>query len=284
MSRVRDSLHFLFRKLGMQIVRSSRSRPLEQLTGVRNVLNGPDGPSRSVMERLGQVSLALQLEWLVRDFEIDCVLDVGANNGQFAGELRELGYRSRIASFEPMVACIPILRALAARDAQWTIYPFGLGREAGEHRLTHFADPTFSSVHPIKPDAKAEFGHLVEPTGWETVELRTLNDVWAEAVAANGARRVMLKTDTQGHDLEVLQGAEHHLPECTVVLCEVSFAPIYDGTPDYHTIFRFLEERGFECVGINPLCYRTDRPALIEANAVFINSAVSRQLTTGPKS
>ena len=262
---------------GVQLSRSARSQALRQLAGAVNLLNHPEASPRAAMECLGHATLALQLDWLLRECQIDCVLDVGANNGQFAAELRALGYRQRIASFEPMSACVATLRQLAARDEAWTIFPCGLGSTPGRRELNHFADPTFSSLHAINPDAPAEFGRLVEPTGTESIELRTLDAVWAEAVVSCGATRVLLKTDTQGHDLEVLRGGTRRLADCAAVMCQLSFAPIYADVPGYRDLLAFLVEHGFECTGIHPLSYRADRPAMIEANVLFINTALARQ-------
>src|SRR5687767_12447049 len=68
---------------------------------------------------------------LMRRLGIDLVLDVGANTGQFAGELREQGFQGRIISFEPIPAVYRDLERNAAADPLWTAKNFALGNEDG---------------------------------------------------------------------------------------------------------------------------------------------------------
>ena len=61
-------------------------------------------------------SPSAQLVASLRKFDIDLVLDVGANKGQFASEIRQCGYAGRIVSFEPLSqAHGELLRSCAGR-------------------------------------------------------------------------------------------------------------------------------------------------------------------------
>jgi hypothetical protein len=57
--------------------------------------------------------------------------------------------------------------------------------------------------------------------------------------------RVLLKTDTQGWDLEVIEGARGCLHHVVAVQAELSVRPIYEGQPDWRTELAALEHDGF---------------------------------------
>src|SRR2546423_8564507 len=64
---------------------------------------------------------------LMKKSGIDLVIDVGANQGQFARTMRDqLSYRGRIVSFEPLTNAFAALRRAAAGDPSWICYNIAL--------------------------------------------------------------------------------------------------------------------------------------------------------------
>ena len=66
----------------------------------------------------------------IHDRNIDVVLDVGANVGQFGASLRAQGYRGKIVSYEPISTVYQTLAATTAMDLEWDINNFALGLKA----------------------------------------------------------------------------------------------------------------------------------------------------------
>ena len=75
------------------------------------------------------------LKQLFAKLEINCVLDVGANCGQFARHLRAVGYRGRIVSFEPNPDEFERLQRSFSRDPAWSGHPIALGKQTGALQL-----------------------------------------------------------------------------------------------------------------------------------------------------
>lgn len=213
-----------------------------------------------VKRMLPASNFGLQVARIVIDGGYDLVLDVGANNGQFAHELREFGYRGRIVSFEPLTAAHSRLSRAAASDLMWQVAPRGaLGAAKSTTIINVSGLPASSSLltmkrsHEDAAPGSASVGH-------ENVNVVALDDVASEWL--EGARRVFLKIDTQGFELEVLKGAVGTLPRIEGALLELSLVELYDGQPLWTEVIEWLGQHDFELVGLNqgfmdPTTYHT---------------------------
>jgi len=66
----------------------------------------------------------------------------------------------------------------------------------------------------------------------------------------------------------VLRGAETSLPSVRMVLSEVSFRPLYEGSAVFADVYDFLRERGFHMVSMEDAFRGTDGE-LLQADVLF---------------
>jgi FkbM family methyltransferase len=199
------------------------------------------------------------------------VLDVGANEGQFAGDLRaHAGFTGRIHSYEPGPVALGRLRTAAADDPAWTVHGHGLGSRDAELVLTEYDSSPLSSLHAISPYAERTWNFT---TGRPVrVPIRRLDAV------VPTPDDVLLKLDTQGHDLEVLDGAHGCLRQVRALLIELSVHALYAGTPPFSAQLARLEQLGFEPIGFWPVNTETaggvstNDLRVVEFDGLFLNA------------
>src|SRR5450759_1550280 len=61
------------------------------------------------------------VQGLLARHAIDLLVDVGANQGQYAQEFRAYGFTGFMCSFEPMEAAFELLHRAATNDPRWTV-------------------------------------------------------------------------------------------------------------------------------------------------------------------
>jgi FkbM family methyltransferase len=201
-----------------------------------------------------------KLRHLLKTREINVVVDVGANAGQYALVLRGLGYTGRIVSFEPGSRALETLTRLAANDPEWTVRRTALGRTTSELLMNVSSHSNYNSF--LKPNEK--YSSLFEASpgheaAQESVPVVRLDDVWPEIVEGIAQPRCLLKIDTQGFDTEVIAGgAEVAVPACAAIQFEGSIEPIYEGQPACFTLIEQVRQAGFKLAGLYPCAFGGD--------------------------
>ncbi len=203
---------------------------------------------------------------LLRRFAPSLVLDVGANAGIYGRELRRSGYGGRMVSFEPLSGAYAALAAHAALDGRWEAVNMALGAAAGTAELNVAANSWSSSLRPML-DTHVNAAPDSRYVGRERVRVETLDAVLGRWAGPDD--RVWLKIDTQGHERDVLAGAEHSLPRIDTVELEMSPVGLYEGEMLFTEMFDWLVSRGFACVHLQPGLYDQADERLLSLDGVF---------------
>jgi FkbM family methyltransferase len=206
------------------------------------------------------------LNRLVAHNHFDCVIDVGANVGGFAQRCLGLIPAVPVYSFEPAHDLVAALIASAGKAPRWHIVPLALGDAEGEATLNVSRKSVFNSLNTPDP-AFADIAGL-QVVGQEKVSIITL-DAYAAHSGLDAFHDILLKVDTQGHDLKVLAGARTTLQRARAVIVELPFQNIYRSEGTYKDIRAVMETAGFAGYGISPISVGSDG-ALLEADAFFI--------------
>ena len=209
-----------------------------------------------------------QLALILTHLDVDLVLDVGANEGQYVETLRALGYRRRVVSFEPLASAHAKLSATAASDPGWEVAPrAALGDAEGEVPLNVSGHSLSSSILDMLPlHEQASLGSSV--VGKELVPLARLDQMGFPYL--KDARSVLLKIDTQGYEERVLAGAAGILDRIRAIQCELSLAPLYRGQPLFDEMRERVDRLGFELYAVFPGYVHDRTGQTLQVDGLFV--------------
>jgi FkbM family methyltransferase len=210
------------------------------------------------------------LKRLLFKYDVDCVFDIGANNGQYARMLRrEVGYRGLIVSFEPNPQAAAEARKLAEGDSLWIVEEMAISSTDG-HQIFHLmADSQFSSLSQPRHDESDLFksGNAVENS--IQVRTETLSTAYARIRQKIKFERPFLKMDTQGYDVEIVSNAGPSLSNFVGLQSELAVKKIYNHSVGYNEAISLYEKCGFELSAFVPN-NGGHFPYLIETDCIMI--------------
>jgi FkbM family methyltransferase len=223
---------------------------------------------RRVLNRFGydvhRIGFGRDLMDFIRSREIDVVLDVGANVGQFGESLRAGGFLGKIISFEPLSAAYEALAVKAEADGNWDSHHFALGAKTERRSINVAAMSVFSSLLPFTAAAGRHHSGATLAR-CEEIDIRTLDEVCPRL-----SGKTLLKIDTQGYEQPVLEGGRCTLPMMRGVLMELPIVSLYQQTWQLHEAIVFMADAGFVPAQFHPVSYHTrDSVSLIEVDCLF---------------
>lgn len=182
--------------------------------------------------------------------EIEYVLDIGANIGQFGIDLRRSGFKGEIISFEPDPENFLLLNRRVKSDSKWSAYDFALGANEGFASLKISANDGLSSsfleMSPLHLSSFPESKIVSE----QEVRMSTLD---LEIGKLNiDLKRTVIKMDVQGYESQILEGGRATFKEVQASYFESSLVMLYKGERLFSKLISEFGEYGLSPVRIFP--------------------------------
>jgi FkbM family methyltransferase len=210
---------------------------------------------------VGPASLA----GFLKSRDVDTVVDVGANVGQFAQSLRLRDYKGSIISFEPIQAEFEWLEKVAMADKSWRVYNLGLSDASRSASINVSEKSVFSSLHAVD-QAALDYDSMARVIRTEVIALKRID----ELIEQIGGNNLFLKIDVQGHERAVLEGATGLLHKIVGVQLELPMIRLYQSTWRLSEALDYMESLGFEPSQIAPVNFHTIDPvSFVEIDVVF---------------
>jgi FkbM family methyltransferase len=215
---------------------------------------------------------------LLKYHKVTRVFDVGANAGQYAETLFDLGYTGKIVSFEPLAEAHRILLRKKNRYKQWIIAErCAIGEQDKEISINISENLVSSSILPMdNRQEKYELGS--QYVGKETVPMYKLDTIYPRYVEKDDI--LFLKMDVQGYEKFVLIGSEKLLSYLKGIQLECSLVPLYEGEMLFIDMIKDLEDKGFTLYEIIPgISDHKNSGRLLQADCIFFKDKSTNKET-----
>ena len=208
-------------------------------------------------------------EFLLRKYDINLFIDVGANNGQTGMSVRKHNYTEKILSFEPGTLPFSLLSKASKNDSSWEALNFAVGEENKEESLNICSETQLNSFLPNKFVESSMFpGHQIVEK--QLVNIKTLDSFLGNKINKND--RCYLKIDVQGFEEQVLQGGLTTLLQTYFVDIELCTVELYQNQPSVVKLLNILEQNGFKLLQIYRVSNDHSTGQTIVCDAIFYNS------------
>ncbi len=204
---------------------------------------------------------------LLNHFKIDTLFDIGANVGQYAINMREIGFSKKIISFEPLKTAFSVLKDTSVNDNNWDVYNYALGNENFRSVINVAGNSASSSILNMLPkhsNTEPESRYTTQ----EEIEIKTLDSIY-NSICKKGDS-VMIKIDTQGYEKTVMEGATESLKNIKMIQIEMSIVPLYENEILFMEMINYINGKGFHLVSLENGFSDTTTGQLLQVDGIFV--------------
>jgi FkbM family methyltransferase len=193
--------------------------------------------------------------------DVDTIIDIGANNGQFLKAARHFFPKAFISSFEPIPKLFNKLNNIKSPNI--AVFNIAVGNSTGEF---DFQLNSYSHVSSFLNISKENETYPQDHIETIRVKQDTLDNL-SKSLVINGA--TLLKLDIQGFEMEALKGGANTIKaHVNYIIIEANFVKLYENQPTFTELNRYLNELGFELKTMLDFNFGKDK-SYIEADFLY---------------
>jgi FkbM family methyltransferase len=205
---------------------------------------------------------------ILNNRSIDCFLDIGAFQGDFAKNLILSGFKGHVISFEPVSENYNKLQFKAQKFKNWEVYKrIGLG-DKREVLKINVSENLQSSSFLSNNSNHVELLNESKYKYTEDCEIILLDDLY-DKLNLN-YKNIFLKIDAQGFETKIINGGPKIINMCKGIICEVNNEILYENDIHWKEMIRILEDQNFKLHSIRDAYTDTKSGKTIQFDVIFV--------------
>lgn len=206
-------------------------------------------------------------KWL-ENLSIKTVLDIGANEGQFARHINQILPEAKIYAFEPLKDCYEKLNDNFKDSKTFKAFNVALGEKAEEATIHRTDFSQSSSLLPIL-DLHRESFPFAKDEQLALVKIVRLDDLEEELILE---KPVLVKIDVQGFEDKVINGGRKIIEKADVLILELTIEPLFDGQLLFDEMYEMVRKLGFKYQGNLTQMHSASDGKIVQIDGIFVKT------------
>jgi FkbM family methyltransferase len=203
-------------------------------------------------------------KWIT-DSDINTVLDIGANIGEFTIEYAKILPHAKFYCFEPIKNCYQQL-LVTTKKININAFNVALGESNYETEINISSHLPSSSLLDMAHLHKELFMHSQLHTK-ELIQVKRLDDIMD---GISWVPNLLVKIDVQGFEDKVIAGGYSTLKAAKIIIIEMSYQLLYENQLLFDGIYQMLSEMGFDFYGNIAQTFNPQNGKILYSDSLFI--------------